>query len=278
MRAAILLDLDEVEFIEPTFEDLADDKYTGMILSMPAKAAKLLISTDDYPLAVALDSGKGWKCTSFLLRRPDPEIFDKLEELDAEIFQEEKNEWQAAVREYYSLRIAEEVPPALDDFNPGRVLNISRLINNRWGSMEGEICIDACCGSGAGSVALRSLGMLPISFDNDPSLLSLGLRKGRLMPEETMCLDGTHASKYLTRCEYGIMLMAGEIGPHNAPFWRKITHEMIEVTELLLVTVGTEREARQIQSWAQEKECRVQTFENEGDPFYDRWACEINKV
>ncbi|MCU0861406.1 MAG: hypothetical protein MUE65_03705, partial [Methanomassiliicoccales archaeon] len=203
MRASVLLDVDEVEFLEPSFERLGDDSYTQMLLALPAKQAKLLISTDEYPLAVALENGKGWRCASFLLRKPVPEIFDKLDELDAEVLQEERSEWEAAVREYYSLRIAKEVTPAMEDFTPTRVLSISQLIRERWGEVEGEVCVDACCGSGAGSVALRDLGMAPLSFDNDPSLISLGLRSGRLLPEETVCLDGTRASRYLMHCHYG---------------------------------------------------------------------------
>ncbi len=113
MRAAVILDLDEVEFIEPSFDRLADDSFTQMLLTMPAKEAKLLISTDEYPLAVALSNGRGWRCASFLLRKPVPEMFEKLEALDAEVLQEERAEWEAAVREYYSLRIARDVTPSI---------------------------------------------------------------------------------------------------------------------------------------------------------------------
>lgn len=278
MRAAVLLDVDEVEFLEPNFERLNDDSYTQTLLAMPARQAKLLISTDEYPLAVALEGGKGWRCASFLLRKPVGEIFDRLEELDAEVLQEERHEWEAAVREYYSLRIAKEVTPAMEDFTPTRVLNISQLIRERWGEVEGEACVDACCGSGAGSVALRDLGMVPLSFDNDPTLISLGLRSGRLRPEETICLDGTRASNYLMHCRYGIMLMAGEIGPHNAPFWKRISSEVMDVSDQIIVTVGTEREARLVESWAKGRKRKVEVLENKRDAFYDNWVCDVRRL
>jgi hypothetical protein len=139
MRTAVLLDVDAVEFIEPSYERLTDESFTHMILTMPAKEARLLISTDEYPLAVALNDGKGWKCTSFLLRKPVSDIFEKLEELDAEVLQEERSEWEAAVREYYSLRIAKQVVPALEDFTPARVMAISDLLKERWNGLEGEV-------------------------------------------------------------------------------------------------------------------------------------------
>jgi hypothetical protein len=278
MRAAVLLDVDAVEFIEPSYERLTDESFTHMILTMPAKEARLLISTDEYPLAVALNDGKGWKCTSFLLRKPVSDIFEKLEELDAEVLQEERSEWEAAVREYYSLRIAKQVVPALEDFTPARVMAISDLLKERWNGLEGEVCIDACCGSGVGSMALRDSGMVPISFDNDPALLSLGLRTGRLLPEETVCIDGTRASKYLKHTHFAIMLMAGEIGSHNSIFWKKITGEMLEVADHAIVTVGTEREARLVESWAKERKRRAEVLENERVAFYDNWVCDIKRV
>ena len=277
-RAAVLLDVDAVEFIEPSFERLVDDSYTRTFLTMPAKEAKLLISMDEYPLAVALNDGKGWRCASFLLRRPTADIFEKLEDLDAEVLQEERTEWEAAVREHYSLRIAKEVSPSMEDFTPTRVLAISDLLKERWKGAEGEVCLDACCGSGVGSVALRDLGMVPLSFDNDPALLSLGLRTGRLLPEETVCIDGTRASSYLKHSHFGIMLMAGEIGPHNSVIWKRITSEMLEVVDRLIITVGTEREARLVESWAKERKRRTETLENRREAFYDNWVCDVRRL
>lgn len=278
MRASILLDVDDLEFIEPSYERLTDDAFTQMFLTMPAKDAKLLISTDEYPLAVALNDGRGWKCTSFLLRKPVADIFDKLEELDAEVLQEERPEWEAAVREYYSLRIAREVTPALEDFTPTRVLAISDLLKERWNAPGGEVCIDACCGSGVGSVALRDIGMVPLSFDNDPALLSLGLRAGRLIPEQTVCIDGTRASNYLMHAHFAILLMAGEIGPHNSIIWKKIANELLEVADSVIVTIGTEREAKLIESWAREKNRRVEVLENKREAFYDNWVCDVRRM
>jgi hypothetical protein len=278
MRASVLLDVDDVEFIEPSFERLIDESFTQMLLTMPAKEARLLISTDEYPLAVALNDGNGWKCASFLLRKPVADIFEKLEDLDAEVLEEERSEWEAAVREYYSLRIAKEVPPALEDFTPTRVRAISDLLKELWKGAEGEICIDACCGSGVGSMALRNASMVPLSFDNDPSLLSLGLRAGRLLPEETVCIDGTRASKYLKHTHFAIMLMAGEIGPHNSIIWKKIFNELLEVADHAIVTMGTEHEARLVEAWAKEKKRKVEVLENKREVFYDNWVCDVRRI
>jgi len=278
MRAAVLLDLDEITMIEPSFERLADDAYTGMLITLPAKEARLLISEDEWPLALALNDGKGWKVGSFLLRAPNEQVIDKADSLDADIFQEERKEWEAAVRDYFSMRVAREIQPALEDFNPKRVPLVADLIRERWGSLKSEVCIDAGCGSGAGAMALRQVGLSPLSFDNDASLLSLGLRTGRLRPEDTILLDGTKASKYLAHAGHGVILMAGEIGPHNHLFWRRIVNEMLELTDRTLVTFGTEKEARMVEGWAKERNRKVEVLENKRDLFYDGWVCDIRRV
>jgi hypothetical protein len=277
MRAAVLLDLDDVDFIEPSFERLADNNYTNLLLTLPAKEAKLLISEDEWPLALALGDGRSWKVGSFLLRRPNEAVIERAEELDAEILQEERQEWEAAVRELFSLRIGREVQPAVEDYTPKRAVLIEELLRQVWGDVEGETCIDACCGSGVGAVALRQIGVIPLSFDNDPSLLSLGLRSGRLAPEDTVCLDGTKASNYLPHTQLGMILMAGEITPYNQIFWRKIIDEILELTEKTLVSTGTEKEARQIESWSMHKGRKVTMIENKRDAFYDNWVCDIRR-
>jgi len=278
MRAAVLLDLDDVTFIEPAYERLVDDIFTQMLVSMPGKKAKLLISEDEWPLALAVFDGRTWKAGSFLLRTPNEQVIERAELLEADILQEERTEWEAAVREYYSMIVAKEVVPAIEDFTPARALQVADLLRERWGDTEGEGCIDACCGSGIGSVALRDVGMIAMSFDNDPSLLSLGLRTGRLLPEDTMCIDGTRATSYLKHAHFGVILMAGKIGPHNQIVWHKILSEMLELTEHTLVTLETENEGQLVASWARERNRKVELLQNHRDPFYDGWVCDIRRV
>jgi len=278
MRAAVLLDLDEVSFLEPNYERLADDSFTGMLVGMKATEARLLISEDEWPLALALKNGKEWKCGSFILRKPSEAVVEKVEELDGELFQEERVEWEAAVREYYSLQIARQVPPSVEDFNPRRAESIASLLKERWGEVEGDVCVDACCGSGAGSTALRSMGMIPLSYDNDPGLISLGLRSGRLLPEETVCIDGMKVSRLLKPAHFGVLLMAGDINPHNQLIWRILVNEVLELTENTVLTVGTEKEAGFLEQWAQAKGRQTEVFENTREAFYDNWVCDVRRV
>jgi hypothetical protein len=238
----------------------------------------MLISEDEWPLAVALKTVSGWIAGSFILRKPNEAVIEKVESLDGEVLQDERTEWEAAVREYYSLELLAIMQPAVEDFNPERMKSLANLITERWGQAEGEACLDACCGSGAGSAALRSLGMVPMAYDNDPALLSLGLRAGRLLPEDTVCIDGLKAGKLLRPSHFGLMLMAGEVHPHNQIIWKLLVEELLSLTRNTLITTGTEREARLIADWVKAKGRKVEVLENKREAFYDNWVCDVRKA
>ena len=154
----------------------------------------------DEPIALAIGDAGAWLAGSFHLRRPNAAVIERFEETDGEIYQEERSVWTAAVREYYSRTIMRETTPACDDLNPARPAMIASLISDVWADEDPCECLDCCCGSGAGSMVLRDAGFSPISYDNDPSLLSLGLHTGRLSPERTICIDGTLASLLHRSC------------------------------------------------------------------------------
>ncbi len=278
MRASVILDLDEVRFIEPNYERLADNNCTAKLISTKAESARMLISEDEWPLAVALKTPAGWIAGSFILRKPTEAVIDKVEALDGDVLQDERSEWEAAVREYFSLELLAAVQPAVEDFTPDRMKSIEALVKEKWGQVEGEVCLDACCGSGAGSAALRSFGMIPMAYDNDPALLSLGMRAGRLLPEDTVCIDGLKAGKLLRPAHFGLMLMAGEVHAHNQIIWKLLVEELLSLTENTLITTGTEREAKLIADWARAKGRRVEVSENTREAFYDNWVVDSRKT
>ena len=273
MRAARILDLEEITFLEPTFSALTEDLYTRALLGIPAVEARLLIDTGEDPLAVAVSDGKGWYAASFLFRKPPREVFELCEDMDAEIHQEERSLWLAAVREYYSLIIARSITPALEDLPPDRPPRFMGLLEEVWGRGDATTCLDCCCGSGAGSAAARALGMHPVSYDNDPALLSLGLSTGRLLPGETLWIDATLAGRYLEPASRGIAVMMGEINTFTGEMWESITAEFLALVDEALITVGTEPEARKVEEWCHASGHRAEVTENRRHAFYDRWVC-----
>jgi hypothetical protein len=124
-----------------------------------------------------------------------------------------------------------------------------------------------------GSQVLRDLGYVPISYDNDASLLSRGLAAGRLLPSETMCLDALVAARYIEPVPRGIGIMMGEINDFTREMWELIVRELFVISENTLITVGTEKEALLIRQWGEEMERTVEVTENPADPIYDRWVC-----
>jgi len=277
MKADEILGVGAVRFIEPSFADLPDSHFTTMLASFPGDQARLLIDEQEDPLAVAFHNEGVWNVGTFLCRKPSAAAIERFEEVNGEIYQEERAIWAAAVREYYSREIADQVTPALDDLNKDRPAIIEDLIMKTWGRGAGETCLDFCCGSGVGSQVLRKLGYSVLSCDNDPSLISLGLSTQRLMPEETICINATIASQYIDPVPRGIGIMMGEINAFSQELWQQLVSELFSLAQETLITVGTEPEAELIRRWGEAQERTVDIQENAKDPIYDRWVCVSDK-
>ena len=273
---AEILDLDEVWFIEPSFADLPDERFTAALTGLPGDQGRLLIDEESDPLCMAVYTPDStWVAGCFQLRPPTAALITRFEELGGDIYQEERSLWEAAVRGCFSREIAGQVTPALEDLNPARIGMVDSLIAEVWGEGGGRSCIDCGCGSGVGSLVLRKRGFRPLSCDNDPSLLSLGLSTGRLIPEDTICIDATLIRDYTGHCDMGMGCMFGEIHDFNAGMWETITGELVTLTDRCLITVGTRREADLICSWVGQWGAGARVFENTRDIIYDRFVCDI---
>jgi hypothetical protein len=273
MRAAEILGVDALRFIEPSFADLTDSAFTAMLAEFPGDDTRLLIDEHEDPLALAFHDSNGWTAGTFLCRRPSAAVIEQFEKVGGEIYQEKRAAWAAGVREYYSLQIAQFVKPAVGDLNPARLAILDKVITGIWGRGDGSTCLDFCCGSGVGSHVLRTLGYSPLSCDNDAALLSLGLFTKRLMPEETMCIDATIASEYLDPIPRGIGIMMGDINEFTQDMWQQLAIELFALTGETLITVGKQSEADLIRTWGEAMSRIVEVQENPKDPTYDRWVC-----
>ena len=278
MKAAEILGVDELVFVEPQFTMLPDPRYNDTLMLAGGDDGRFLLDEKEDPLALAFKNSDGWIAGSFLNRNPTAPLIEKFEHLNGEIYQEDRAVWAAAVLEYYSLALKAEVPPALEDLNPKRREILTNLITTFWGKGNGETCIDACCGSGVGSLVLRDLGYAPLSYDNDETLLALGLSTGRLLPEETIWLDATKTSTYIEPVPKGIGIMMGEINHFSQDMWQQIISELFTISDDTLITVGTEPEALLIKSWGEELERTVEVSDNPADPIYDLWVCRSKKI
>lgn len=273
MKAADILGVGAVRFLEPSYADLPLSVTNDLLAGLPADQGRLLIDEHDEPLALAFHENGTWTAGTFICRKPSVAAIEHFEEVPGEIYQEERSVWVGAVREYFSNDILASVTPAIDDLNRDRPAIIEDLITRTWGGGQGEVCLDFCCGSGAGSLVLRRLGYTPLSCDNDPALLSRGLHAARLLPNETVCIDGTHASDYLDPVPRAIAIMMGEINLHTQELWQQLASQVFSLADDVIITVGTEPEADRIRTWGRELERTIEVFENPKDPIYDRWVC-----
>jgi hypothetical protein len=275
MRAAEILGVDAVRFIEPEFSALTDTRNNAVLAGTKGDEGRLLLDEQEEPLALAFRGSDGWIAGSFLCRNPSVALIELFESVHGEIFQEDREVWAHAVREYFSNALVARVPPSIDDLNPTRHGILKELINHVWGTSQGETCIDCCCGSGVGSAVLRDLGFSPLSYDNDEYLLSRGLTEKRLRPEETMWIDATIASRYVKPVPKGVAIMAGEFNSFNQDMWERIVGELCSFTHETLITVGTEKEAKLVQEWGTAIDKSVSVKENPADPLYDHWVCHV---
>jgi hypothetical protein len=275
MKAAEILGVDAVRFIEPDFSALTDTRNNAILAGTTADEGRLLLDEQEEPLALAFKKSDGWIASSFQCRNPSVALIELFESVHGEIFQEDRSVWAGAVREYFSNVLVTHVPPSVDDLNPMRHGILKELINQVWGKSQGETCIDCCCGSGVGSAVLRDLGYSPLSYDNDEYLLSRGLTEKRLLPEETMWIDATIASRYVKPVPKGVAIMAGEFNSFNQEMWERIIGELCSNTHETLITVGTEKEAILVLEWGTALDKSVSVKENPADPLYDRWVCYV---
>jgi hypothetical protein len=273
MNVTEILGIDSVRFVEPEFAAQTDGIFNDVLAAAGGDEGLLLVDGDGEPIALAFQGTGGWLAASFLFRHPTVELIEQFENMNGEILQEDLPVFTAAVREYYSTILMKEVPPAIEDLNPVRRGILSALIEKHWGRGYHGTCIDCCCGSGVGSQVLRELGYVPISYDNDASLLSRGLAAGRLQPAETMHLDALVAARYIEPVPRGIGIMMGEINDFSREMWEQIVTGLFLISENTLITVGTENEAHIIRQWGEEMERTVEVNENPADPIYDRWVC-----
>jgi hypothetical protein len=275
MKAAEIFGVDVIRCIEPDFASLTDSRFNAALAEAKCDEGRLLLDEHEDPIALAFHRPDGWVAGSFLCRNPSVALIDLFENVNGEIFQEDRAVWAAAVRDYFSTALVTRFPPSIDDLNPMRYGILKNFITGIWGTGNNETCIDCCCGSGVGSLVLRDLGFTPLSYDNDESLLTRGLTEKRLLPEETMWIDATIASRYIEPVPKGVAIMAGEFNTFNEDMWERIIGELCSITKEALITVGTEKEAMLVKEWLTEMERSVMVKENPADPLYDRWVCHV---
>lgn len=276
MKVADILEADGCRLVEPSFAELTLESCTALLPEATADEARLLVDENEEPLALALHDDEGWQAASFLFRDPTLGVIECFEAIGGDIYQESRETWLSAVREYYSMELLETTVPALEDLRPGREEMIRDLLREVWGDRAGSLCLDCCCGSGVGTAALRAGGVRALACDNDPALLALGLAKGRLIPEDTMCIDARAAARYIEPVPLGVAFMAGEIYSYNADLWGAIITGLLALTDETLFTVGTEAEAARVEKWCAGRD--VVVFENQRDPIYDRWCCVARRA
>ena len=178
MNVTEILGIDAVRFVEPEFAAQTDSLFNDVLAAAGGDEGRLLVDGDGEPIALAFHGTGGWVAASFLFRNPTVELIEQFENMNGEIFEEDRPVFSAAVREYYSNILIKEVPPAIEDLNPVRRGILTALIEKHWGRGYHGTCIDCCCGSGVGSLVLRDLGYAPLPMTMTLRSSPAGLQPG----------------------------------------------------------------------------------------------------
>ena len=271
MLIADLFGLEELYLLEPDYIKLVDPSYTDRFLDLDVRSSRVLIDKEERPLAIATEKDK-WFATTFLHREPSDSIIEAIADMELDVFQADRKDFTAAVREYYSVLISETVGPSPEDFNAERKAQVVSLLKQCFGKgkLKGKTCLDVGCGTGLGSAAIHELGMHAVSYDMDDGLLSRGLSAGRLFHHETMRIDATQAKAFVEPVDFGLVLMAGKITEFNSFLWRQIIQQTLDLSKCTVITLETEHEAKLVEPWCSARQ--VEVFENDRDRFYDRWV------
>jgi hypothetical protein len=275
MKITEILELENLSLVEPSFSDLLYQEMDELMFQNPGKDGKILVDEDENPVLFAKEDDDGtWTGCFTLFRKPSLPLIDLFEQFEWDMYQETTMTILDAVRDYYSTILCNSVLAGPDDLNPARVRSIDSLIQKTIGTDSGEACLDCCCGTGVGSMVMEQHAMHPIAYDNDESLLVRGITSGRLRPERTMWIDGRQISQFLIEpVSFTCGFMVGELHSFNSHIWQEIITAASKVSERVLFTTGTEPEIIQVKNWVMSTGKKVEIFESDFDPIYDRWVC-----
>nr|HPK82274.1 hypothetical protein [Methanoculleus sp.] len=107
MKVADILEIDGCRLVEPSFAELTRD--TAPVFEAAPDEARLLVDEGEEPIALALHGDGSWQVASFLFREPTIAAIECFEAVGGDMYQESRDTWLAAVREYYSLDILKTI-------------------------------------------------------------------------------------------------------------------------------------------------------------------------
>ena len=134
-----------------------------MLLGEEADEGRLIVDENEWPISLALQTGKGWKATNFMLRGPTGRGGRTFRRTRRRNREHDQEDWMRATREYYSLKLMQTVPPAMEDYSPQRGKTVRALLTEVWGDRTGATCLDCGCGSGHGIDDAPRDGYRPLS-------------------------------------------------------------------------------------------------------------------
>jgi SAM-dependent methyltransferase len=141
---------------------------------------------------------------------------------------------------------------------------------------DGSSVLEVGCGSGIGTMALRTLGTDPWAMDIDRCEVCQGLRAGALDPARTFVLDARLLTRFFSTASFDAVVgfMVGLIDDSNWHIWRDIIAKSSSLARnTVLYTVYSKREAERIADLLKDRGWEGTLIDNsQSITVYDQWV------
>ncbi len=155
-----------------------------------------------------------------------------------------------------------------------RISSLVNLLSDRVN--KSYTVLEIGCGSGAGTLALRRIGIDPWAMDINRCEVCQGLRINALNPQRTFVLDARLLPRFFAKESFDLVagFMVGLIDLSNWHIWREIIIKSSSLARhMVLYTVYSKREAEMIAGLLDGLGWKGELIDNSGSvTIYDQWA------
>lgn len=274
---------DECVFIaEESLEDLIWLPVTRNILDAAGDFDRA-IAVNDRALALYSEPQDLWILMTDLYSEDRP-VMDLIKHMDCETIGADVDDLFQAIVECLSVSLMEGVfcdscsvvgaPHHPED----RISGLESMLNELLGGVldDSSRVLEVGCGSGTGTMPLRTLGTDPWAMDIDRCEVCQGLRAGALDPARTFVLDARLLSRFFSTASFDAVVgfMVGLIDDSNWHIWRDIIAKSSSLArDTVLYTVYSKREAERIADLHRDLGWEGQLIDNTSAiAVYDQWV------
>jgi hypothetical protein len=253
-----MLNLGEEDCVFLAEESLEDLLWLPVTRNIVAEASDFdrAVAVNERSLALYSEAQDLWILLTDLYSESRP-VMDLIKRMDCERVDLNADALFQAIVECLSVSLMEGVfcdnceESGVPHYPEDRVSGLERMLKVLLEDAldDGSRVLEVGCGSGIGTMVLRSLGMNPWAMDIDRCEVCQGLRAGALDPRRTFVLDARLLPRFFSTESFDAVMgfMVGLIDDSNWHIWRDIIVKSSSLARnTVLYTVYSKREAERL--------------------------------